>query len=194
MKINNINFYNFRKEASDLTIKLNYEAFEKFSDSKSLGIYIELYNNNKELIYKEAFEVEDPIEMNTTSNYTITLEEDIHNDARFALIRQYTGAQLSSKSNMTCKRTDDNYQYENKYYFNNNSLIKYDVSKTSFKDDDAGLEKEYNDLKNIAILDNNTLKYTVILEEATSIQPEFSKGLTPTVVKSRSALKEWKCE
>ena len=196
MKVNNINFYNFRKNTEDLTIGFNYEASVKIENVSSLGIYIELYNSNKELLYKELFKVEIALEMNSASNYTMTLDGDIRSEAYYALVKQYTPAELASKSTLTCKNTDNNYQYENVYYFTNNSLVSYDVIKTSLLEEDTSLEKEYNKLKDKVnpSLNNKILKYSVNLDENTSIELLYPKGTTPLVVKNKEIAKKWTCE
>ena len=195
-KINNINFYNFRKSTTDLSIGFNYESSVKIDDSASLGIYVELYNSNKEILYKELFKVNDTIEMNSVSNYTMTLESDIHTNAYYALVKQYTISELNTKTTLTCKYNENDYQYENVYYFTNNSLVSYDVTKVSLLDEDTSLEKEYNELKDKVnpSLNNKTLKYSVDLEKDNIIEPIYPKGLTPVIVKSRDTLKKWTCE
>ena len=195
-KVANIKFYNFKKSTTDTTISFSFEAFAKIEEPSKLNVYIELYNANKELIYKELFDTQSQIEINTTSSYTMNLEEDIHNDAYFALAKVYSGTDLSAQSSLTCKYSDNDYQYENKYYFIGNGLNKYDVSKTSIKEDDTKLLEEYNSLKTkmTVVLDNKTLKYTVDLNEDNTISPLYTKGLTQAVIKNRETLKEWKCE
>jgi len=197
MKVNNINFYNFRKNAEEKSISFNYEAFDVIEDVKSLNLYVEIYNADKELVYKELFDTNEKIEKDTSSNYSITLEEDIFNFASYALIVQRVGGDITSSSTLVCKFSDESYNYENRYHFISNSLASYDVSKTSLKDDDTSLETEYNSLNKTlnATFDNKTLEYTIDLNNTyEGYTPIYNKGLTVAIVKSRESLKEWICE
>ena len=126
----------------------------------------------------------------------MTLEEDMFTGAFYALARVYTGSDLSATSTLTCKYTDKDYQYENKYYFTSNELNKYDVTKTSLKEDNTALAQEYESLKGKinVVFDNNAIRYSVDLEKENQISPVYPKGLTPAIIKNREALKEWKCE
>lgn len=196
MKISEINFYNFRKNISDLTISFNFESFAAYEDSKTLNLYIELYNADKDLLYKELFDTKEKIDKNTTSNYTMKLDSDVHEEAFYALVKTYTDTELSATSELTCSFADNNYQYENKYHFTNNELVSYDVTKKSNDVNDSKLQEEYNGLngKVKATFQNNTLTYTVDLNAENGVSPIYPKGLTPTIVKSRDTLKKWECK
>lgn len=196
MKVKNIKFYNFKKSTEDLTLTFSFEAFEKIEDPAKLNIYVEIYNSEKEMLYRSLFDPQNQIEMNSTSSYTMVLESDIHSDAYYAFVKVYTGTDLSAQSTLTCKYSDTSYNYENKYYFVGNSLTKYDVTKTSIKEDDTTLETEYESLKNTtnAVFNNQSLTYTIDLEKTNIVTPIYPKGLTKAVVKNRETLKEWKCE
>lgn len=195
MKLNDVNFYNFRKDASNNSISLNYESYQNVDDSKSLNIYIELYNSEKELLYKELFNTNSSIGANTSSNYTISTDSDIINDSFYALVRIYSGSEISSTSTLTCTLADNNYNYENTYNFTNNSLMSYDVTKSSLSVDDSNLQNEYNEIASTvgATYVNGVLKYSVDLNN-TNIEPIYNLGVTPTVVKNRSSLEGWNCK
>ena len=196
MKIDDVKFYKFSKEEAELSISFNYETYEKIDSLASLNMYIELYNANKEILYKELFSADGTIQMNVVTKYSMKLDADVFGDAYYAKVVKYTSSEVESTSTLTCTLTDEKYQYENVYHFKNNELISYDVTKTSLNEEDDSLQKEYYDInsKVTASLENKTLKYTVDLELNKDFKAVYPKGLTPTIVKSRETLKKWNCE
>ena len=50
--LKDIKFYNFRKNDSGKYISFNYLSSVKYSDIKDEEIYLELYDSNKEILYK----------------------------------------------------------------------------------------------------------------------------------------------
>ena len=196
MKISEINFYNFRKNISELTISFNFESFATYEDTKALNLYIEIYNADKELLYKELFDAKEKIDKNTTSNYTMKLDSDVFEGAFYALVKTYTDTEMTETSELTCSFVDNSYEIINKYHFTNNELVSYDVTKKSNDVADSKLQEEYNELneKVKATYQNNTLTYTVDLNSENGISPIYPKGLTPTIVKSRDTLKKWECK
>lgn len=84
-KIKGVKFDNVRK-GSENAIFLTYVSDRNYSNSSILNLEIELYNENKELIYNETFKVNGSIEAGTTRQYKITLDEEKYNSAFYALI------------------------------------------------------------------------------------------------------------
>ena len=196
IKVKNIKFHNFKK-VSPMTVSFNYETADSYSNPSELGIYIELYNSDKNVVYKELFNPENGIEKNTTVNYSMELESDVFEKAYYALVKTYTEEELNATSSLVCKKENSNYKYENKYSFTNNELNNYEVQIVSISEDKTEIEEEYNKVKDklSATYDNNTLKYNVDLNtEISDFNPDFKKGITPEIVKSRNELKEWTCE
>lgn len=196
MRIKNIKFYNFKKDG-DMKLSFNYEAFEKYNDSASLEIYIEIYNSSKEILYKELFDTGKVIEKNTTVNYSMNLESDVYEGAYYALVKVYSEEEKNATSSLTCKYQDNMYIIENKYNFKNNGLVSYDVSKESISEENIELENEYNSLKDLFTVnyEGNKLTYSVDLNtELLDYNPIYKKGTAPITLKNREELKKWNCE
>ena len=196
VRVNNIKFYNFKK-TNPMNVNFNYQSFNGYDNPESLEIYIELYDSNKNLIYVELFNPGKAIEKNTTVNYSMSLDSDVYEKAYYAQVKTYTASEKNASSVVTCKLTDSDYNYENKYTFKNNSLESYEVTMESISENKAVIEEEYNKVKDSlnATYENNILKYSVDLNsEINGFSPEYKKGLTPQMVKYRSELKKWICE
>ena len=188
-KDNDIMFNNFQK-SNDNTIIFNYTAFENKTNVSQLNIYIGIYDAEKNLLYRELFNTENDIEKNSTLQYTIKVNDKIYAAASYVKVV----SNISSTSlTLTCKKTDNNFNYVNTYNFNNESLISYEVSKESLVNQEV-LLNEYNlikDTKN-ATLENNVLKYSVDL--STNDTEEFHKGESNYFVKSNLESLEWECK
>ncbi len=196
IKVKDIKFYNFRKTVGK-GVTFSYEVLAKYNNAKSLGIYVELYNSEREILYKELFNPDKKLEKDTVSTYVIHVNGDIYNGAFYALVKTYSDIEKKSTSSLTCTLSDKNYTYKHVYNFINNGLASYDIEKTSNKENDEKLASEYEGLKetNNATLENNTLKYTVDLNvDNGSLALLFEKNTTPKIIKDSLSLKEWKCE
>lgn len=197
IRVNDIKFYNFRKSIGK-GITFSYEVLAKADDAKELGIYIELYNSEKEIIYKTLFNPSQKLEKDTVRTYTIEVEDDIYDKAFYALAKVYTEEDQAKTLSLTCKLEDNNYSYKNTFNFVNNGLSTYSVEKT-FKTEDAQkkLETEFEELKekNNAVLEDGTLKYTVNLDNDNGdLVLLFEKDTTLKIIKDNLTSKEWNCE
>ena len=213
IKVNNIKFYNFR-QAAGKGITFSYEVLAKIDNAKSLGIYIELYNSEKEIIYKELYNPSQKLEKDTVRTYIIEVEKDVYDAAFYALVKTYTEEEKAKKTSLTCSSEDKNYYYKHTYNFVNNGLSTYDVEKTSKKTEavtpeegteenapvitvDKKLQEEYELLKdtNNATLENGVLKFSVdVNADNDDFVVAFEANTTLKVIKDRLTEKEWKCE
>ena len=195
IKVDNIRFYNFRK-TGDTTLSFHYNALAKYETPATLGIYIEVYNYEKELLYKELFDTQKMIEKDTVRTYSITLDANVYADARFALVKQYTDEEKNATSTLVCKTEENNLKRSITYNFKNNGLSSYDVSITKVSED-ASLDSEYESVKDKfnATLENDELKYTVDLgTEIEGYRPLYVKDTTKVIIKNKEELKKWTCE
>lgn len=208
LKVNNIKFYNV-KRGNGTNIILNYEPYKTTSKIEEEGIYIELYNADKEIIDKKQFTV-DKIEKDVVRTYTYEVTNDVYADAFYALVKTYTDKELSSTKTLTCKYevNDDNItlNYVSTFEFTNNSLTKYNINKEfSYKEENETvnnykeeLKKEYLNITdyNIQSEYNDTLlKYNIDLNnEIKDFKPLYKKDTIITIVKNKEELKKWKCE
>ena len=196
IRLEKINFYNFRKSGS-LTVSFNYLSSIDYTDTNTLGLFVELYNSSKELIYKEKFKI-NSIEKNSVRMQDIVLDNYVYTNAYYALVKKYTDSDESVSSSLNCTYEDDNVSYKTVFTFNNNSLIKYSVDK-SLKNNISKkeLDNEYNAISSYitATYANNKLTYTVDLTNYnTEFNPMYLYGTTPKVVRVKEELKKWKCE
>ena len=208
LKVNNIKFYNVKK-GNGTNIILNYEPYKTTSKIEEEGIYIELYNADKEILDKKLFIV-DKIEKDVVRTYTYEVTNDVYADAFYALVKTYTDKELSSTKTLTCKyEVNDNnitLNYVNTFEFTNNSLTKYNINKEfSYKEENETvnnykeeLKKEYLNITdyNIQSEYNDTLlKYNIDLNnEVKDFKPLYKKDTIITIVKNKEKLKKWKCE
>ena len=188
IKVNNVKYYNVKK-GSGTNIILNYEPYKNSSNIEKEGIYIELYNADKEILSKTIFNPS-KIEKNVVRTYTFEVTNDVYTDAFYALVKTYTEEELKSTKTLTCKYTVNNdninLNYINTYEFTNNSLTKYSVNKTFKYKDNNDEANKYKD---------TTLKYSIDLtNEIKEFKPLYKKDTIITIVKNKEELKKWKCE
>ena len=208
IKVNNIKYYNVKK-SNGTNIILNYEPYKNSSSIEKEGIYIELYNADKEILSKTIFNPS-KVEKNVVRTFTFEVTNDVYIDAFYALVKTYTDEELKSTKTLTCKYTINNdnitLNYVNTYEFINNSLTKYNVDKTfSYKEDNTESNKYKDELKSEYLYINDfnikseyndtTLKYSIDLSnEIKDFKPLYKKDAIITIVKNKEELKKWKCE
>ena len=190
-KVNDITFNNFKKAGNNL-ITFNYNSAYSYEVGQSFGIYIELYDSSKQLLYRTSFIPVVKIDKDTTSQYEVSLPNDkLYSDSYYANV-----AVLSNGSTKTlvCTSTKDNFNYRNEYTFSNDMLTSYEISKEyTGEEEDKTLETEFAslDASYNATYQNNVLKYTV---NANLSGAEYTNGVSSYFVKSGQEAKEWKCE
>lgn len=208
IKVNNIKYYNIKK-SNDTNIILNYESYKNSSNIDTEGIYIELYNSNKEILNRTLFNPS-KIEKDVVRTFTFEVTNDVYTDAYYALVKTYNEDELKSEQKLICKYTINNdniiLNYTNTFEFINNSLNKYSVNKTfEYKNEDTdvlkykeSLNKEHTSLSKFNIEDEYTdtsLKYNIDLNnDIKDFKPLYKKDTIITIVKNKEELKKWKCE
>lgn len=218
MTVSNIKFYNFTKKSNN-TINFNYIASKKITDIQNLNIYIELYNNSEDLIYRIKFNEFDKIEKSMVESYDLKIAEDIFINSNYAKAFIINSEVLSTaqESILTCvlSTTDEdvNLDFEVKYYFKLDELIRYDIDQSILYDNEVESEKllEYKENLNEEynlILDANAtnvvkedlkLSYTIDFDEYDSeseFEPLFLKGTLKSTVDYTNANDsefEWEC-
>ena len=197
IRLKDIKFYNFRKSQGK-GITFSYEALAKYDNPSSLEIYVEIYNSEKEILYKELFNPNQKIEKDTVRTYTLNVDDDIFNNAFYALVKIYTEEEKQSTKTLTCTLDNENQTSKNTYIFVNDGLSSYEVSKSVKGEDEEALQKEYDDIKEsntTAIYENKTLTYKIDLNnENADIVTLYDKGTTLKTIKDKETLKEWNCE
>ncbi|MBR4178996.1 MAG: hypothetical protein IKR57_06595 [Bacilli bacterium] len=212
-KVSNIKFYNFKK-GDETNLLFTYEALEKINTPETLGIFIEIYNADKVLIYKEEFLSKEIIEKDTAKTYNLSLKNDIYDyyeNSYYVLVKTYKTEEKNLTSSITCKKSTtlntSILDEEIKYKFRNNNLIGYDVTKeVKYPEDvepiaDRNTNKLLNEYNNVskyirsASYNNNKLLYSVDLEYSVEgFEPLYSKGIIDNVIKLKETEKEWNCE
>ena len=193
IKVNNIKYYNVKK-SNETNIILNYEPYKNSSNIEKEGIYIELYNADKEILSKTLFNPS-KIEKNVVRTFTFEVTNDVYTDAFYALVKTYTDEELKSTKTLTCKYTVNN----------DNITLNYVNTTFSYKEDNTESNKYKNELKSeyLNINDFNikseysdtSLKYSIDLSnEIKDFRPLYKKDTIITIVKNKEELKKWKCE
>lgn len=207
IKVEKIKFYNFVKSNNEITY--NYVSDKKYKTTDSLGIYIEIYNINKELLYKELVNISN-IETDTIRLNSMKVTNDVYQEAYYILVKTYSEKEKSAKTSLVCKYnvSDDEIvlNYQITYNFINNNLNDYTVSKeylstelnsktTEVKDEllnenneaiKYGISTKYNGNKLIYTVDLNNVKegYTPLYD---------SSAVKKTII-NKESLKKWNCE
>ena len=212
--VEDIKFYSFAKSSNTL-INFSYVASKKISDVNASNIYVEIYNADKKLLYREQFLPKDVVEKDTVRTYSLTVDADVYEGAFYALVKVIDPNLQKTVTQLTCTYSDSDDQvsvsYKNIYEFSNDELIKYTVNKTATIkaiDSESSIDyssnkfiseiKKENDDLSTAITtkyENNSLEYTVDLSnDVTKFIPLYSKGTTSVRIKNKEELKKWICE
>lgn len=210
MKTGGIKYYNFSLSETNKLI-LSFVSDKKLDETSSLGYYIVLYNNDKEITYKELFSIPKKVEANEVSQYKISLDVDVYEDSKYAKIIKYTDEELIKKYKLTCSYSTENngikLNYENIYAFENDLLVSYTISKDytlpveetdeskKYKEEldsentkmtEAGIKTEYKD---------NKLTYSVsMVKLPDGFIPLYKKTATKTMISKKEKLKKWECK
>ena len=211
IKINKIKFYNFILDNKENSVSLNYISDQEYVDSSDLKIYIEFYNVDKQILYKEMF-VEPNIVTDTVKKYKIKLDDANINidDIKYALVKKYTKDEEDKITKLTCSYKDikEGYNIDSKKTFNfkNNLLISYDyIKKIDIFSEDADIKDYQSELKNendemitlgiVPKYELNQIEYTIDLNKKyPNYVPEYKANITPIIVKNNEESKKWVCE
>lgn len=210
MKTGGIKYYNFSLSETNKVI-LSFVSDKKLDETASLGYYLVLYNKDKEIIYKELFSISKKVEANEVSQYKISLDVDVYEDAKFAKIIKYTDEELIKKYKLVCSYSTENngikLNYENTYAFENDLLVSYTIVKDyilpveetdeskKYKEElenentkmtEAGIKTEYKD---------NKLTYSVsMVKLPDGFIPLYKNTATKTMIIKKEKLKKWECK
>ena len=210
MKTGGIKYYNFSLSETNKLI-LSFVSDKKLDETSSLGYYIVLYNNDKEITYKELSSIPKKVEANEVSQYKISLDVDVYEDSKYAKIIKYTDEELAKKYKLVCSySTEKNgikLNYENIYAFENDLLVSYTISKDytlpveetdevkKYKEEldnentkmtEAGIKTEYKD---------NKLTYSVsMVKLPDGFIPLYKKTATKTMISKKEKLRKWECK
>jgi hypothetical protein len=86
IKIKGIKFHSLKK-GEDKAIFISYISDKTYSNSNSLNIAIELYNENKEKLLSEKFNVVGTIEAITLRQYKILVDNNTYDSTVYALVK-----------------------------------------------------------------------------------------------------------
>lgn len=207
IKVEKIKFYNFKKSNGEIVY--NYVSDKKYKSTDSLGIYIEIYNIEKELLYKELVNISN-VETDAIRTNNIKVTNDVYQDAYYILIKTYSEDEKNKKTTLTCKYDESNdmivLNYKITYNFTNNVLTSYTVSKeflasdinsaqTKVKDE---LFNENNEAIKYGITteySENKLSYTVDLNNVKEgFKPLYDSNTVRKTIINKESLKKWNCE
>lgn len=208
IQLKDIKFNNF-VTSGDGKIILNYTALKDYKDASTLDIYIELYDNEKELLKRFLFDVKET-EFNVTRTFILEVDNEIFSFAKYASVKIYSDTEKNQESSMICKieknESTFSQKYSVKYNFINYELSSYEIDKTlnvmSESDALKSLRKELKQENDIATqfqiqtnYEVNSLKYTVDLSNINeSFIPLYKLNTTKAIIKNKENTKEWVCE
>lgn len=207
IKVENIKFYNFKKK--DGTVSYNYESTKKYTTTDELGIYVELYDIDKELLFKELISLSD-VEKDVIRISSIDVTNDVYQSIYYVKVKTYTEDEKNKKTILTCKYNESNdmivIDYKIVYNFTNDILTSYDVTKEFLMTDNNSvvaqtkdeLELENNNALKYGITTNyseNKLTYSVLLDNVNEgFDPLYQKGTVKKTIINKESLKKWNCE
>lgn len=202
--VEKIEFYNVRKNSNKISFA--YEPNTKIDNLKSLNLYVEIYNKNKEIIYRELFNPVDTIEKGKIKRYSKSLNAYTFNNAYYIKINRIDKPSDNNEV-LTCSYNlkKDNYtlDYEIYYTFNDNFLTKYEVSKNingNINDNNVNvvnLNKEFKEVNEEveATFNNNQLHYIVdLIHEYTKFTPLYPYGSTKDQITKTGISNNWSCK
>lgn len=211
MKMSGIKFYNFTTSEQNKVI-FSYLSDKKLDSTDSLGYYIVFYNNDKEITYKELFNVNNTIEKGEVNQYRINVDADVYQESKYGKIIKYTDDELQKKYKVTCTFTRDEtdnikLKYENVYNFENDLLVSYSISKEyilpTVETETSKKYKEELDNENTKISEvgvttdykDNKLFYSVNLNKLPDgFIPLYKKTSTKAMIVKKEKLKKWECK
>lgn len=211
MKLGGIRFYNFTIGEQNKII-FSYVSDKKIDSTDSLGYYIVFYNNDKEITYKELFNIENKVESGEVNQYKINVDADVYQDSKYGKIIKYTTEELQKKYKITCtyeREDEDNIKlrYENIYNFENDMLVAYSITKEyTLPEEETVTSKKYKDeldnentkISGIGIktdYKDNRLFYSVSLNGLPEgFIPLYKSGATKAMIIKKENLKKWECK
>src|SRR5574344_698680 len=211
MIVEKVKFYNYKK-STEPNLIINYLPQKNLSKASDYQIYIEIYNSDKVLIYKELFNPSTDLEKDTVKQYTMKVTSSVYKLAFYAKVKTYTEDEKKSTSTLTCTYTSTGSDelkvtYKTTYNFQNNDLISYDIDKsyttTNAESTDALKYKEEIKKEYLKITDYNikstytdtSLKYTIDLSKLPDgFTPSYEKGTVSKTINDKETLKKWICK
>ena len=212
-----IRFYNFSKSGGG-NILVNYESTKNYNNVDKLGLYIEIYDSERSVLYKSLFApTNNKVENSSVGSVLLKVNDIIYKNAYFAKIVTYSESDLSSTQTITCTYDYSNTDYllaeKVVYNFKNNNLVSYDVSKRlevlennkNSKNAKSVLSKENSNMQKYEITTvyseadskNVNFSYSITLDNANEgLNLLYDKTATPKSVElgEKSKEKKWVCE
>ena len=102
IKLKSVKFYNIKK-TSENVVSISYTSDRNYSNSNNLNLEIELYDENKNKIYNETFNVFGTIESGVTRQYKITLKDDEYKEVFYAKVLEKTQVEEATKTEESTK-------------------------------------------------------------------------------------------
>ena len=219
--VKNIQFYSFRKESNN-TVSVVYLPGNSISKVEEENIYIELYNNKKNAIYRTKFIVNSKLERKIRGTYLMPVNENIYGEATYGKVVILNSKDFNiESSSLTCTLEEENTEYilttNVKYNFSTNGLTNYIVTKTREEKIDENnfetvdnnetieeteeittiFDEEIEKIKDYVTnleYDKNNLSYKVDLINRQLDETIYSLGSTTRQVKLDSEKNNWSCK
>lgn len=209
--LDSIKFYNFNTTTADNALALNYKSDIDIQNAGSFNIYIEVYDLDKDLIYKNLFDPKKEFKKDTAKEYEVSLPSDVFEKIKYAKIKKYSDTENVSTSKLTCTLIEEtnkyNLSYKNVFNFNNNLLLSYDVTEEIIPKEGNEEDAEVKEYKaNLALAKEELVELTPTyvdgkLTYSVDASKDYTKyklvedsDSTPKMVRLREEKKKWKCE
>lgn len=213
--VKEIRFYNPNKRGNN-EISIVYLPETGIKNVNNMNIYIEIYNSNKNVIYREKFTVDNKLERKVQGTYTLNVGSTLYKEAAYAKVTLIKEEELKKPaSTLICTKsfTDENYkvEYKTTYNFSSKGLVNYQVNKAYKITDDEEVDtnkykdlfqSEYEELEKTNIekleIDETLLIYTIDLTTLdlgkSKYAPSYRLGSVPRQIKLGEEKDKWSCK
>lgn len=205
-----IQFYDFKKANNAITY--TYLPQDEIKNVNDLGIYVEYYDENENLLLRNKFTSNTTLSRKVISSNSLFVSTEIYEKAKYATIAIISDTDFQTINNtLTCTNTEDADYYrvstKVKYYFSKYGLSYYEKEQKRYilgeeTEDAKQLLKETiskmssyikDDAENLEVTDT-TIKYKVnLLKDNRNITVSYQLGTSIEEVKQKEILYNWSC-
>jgi len=163
--VKNIRFYNPSKKGGN-EISIVYLPETTIKNVDDMQIYIELYNSNKGVIYREKFTSDNKLERKVQGIMTMKVNGTIYKEASYAKVTIIKDSEFNKSDSTRCTNsfTDENYSVEYKitYNFSIKGLTSYQVNRIYKIEENNSTDSDDNETTGNE--QNTTNKYKEMFE------------------------------
>lgn len=152
--LKDIKFYSFAKKSNNV-ITLSYLPNKEINNIEDENIFIELYNKNEVVIYREKFVSKNKLIKKNVGVISLNVDEEVYKEVVYGSVKVINSEEFNKVTDIlvcSLKQVKDDYNYREKRTFNfsDNGLVSYEINKF--------VEKFVNDEIEVPTEDNTELE------------------------------------